>query len=133
MLHVHTLLLLLVPKLLGVVFLAYIVEVAIVIHDPASESSKGIFVPFTLGFTVPYLFVTGCIADARLGIEVDSNRDKLIIEVNGEDFAVLNLLNLGSSKVKVIHHVLEVTANDRRGNRQYLHILRVKLDVALSV
>ena len=73
MLHTHTLLLLLVPKLLGVVFLAYIVEVAIVIHNPAAESSKGVFVPFTLGFTVPDLFITGSVADACLGIEVDTH------------------------------------------------------------
>ena len=41
MLHTHTLLLLLVPKLLGIVFLAYIVKVAVVIHNPTAESSKG--------------------------------------------------------------------------------------------
>ena len=116
MLHAHTLLLLLVPKLLGVVFLANIVEVAVVIHNPAAESSKGVFVPFSLGFTIPDLFITGSVADACLGIEVDTYRDKLIIEVNSEDFTVLNLLDLGSCKVKVIHDILEVTANDWCGD-----------------
>lgn len=67
-----------------------IVQVAVVIGNPASEGSKVVLVPLTLGFALPCLFVTGSETDACLAVEVDADGNFLIFIIEyGENITIL--------------------------------------------
>ena len=50
--------LLFVPQFFGVFLLWNVVEIAVIIHHPATVATEGVLIPFTLGLLFPFLRVT---------------------------------------------------------------------------
>ena len=90
--------LLFVPQFLGIVILRDIIEVAVIVHDPAAVTAEGVFVPFPFGLFTPFLSVAVAEADACPGIEVDTYRDKFVIDDYGKRLPVLQAVDFSRAK-----------------------------------
>ena len=73
-----SILLLLIPKLLGVFLFRHIVEIAVIVHNPTAIAPEGVFVPLSLGVLLPLLTVTLVNPYAGLVIQVNAHREKKV-------------------------------------------------------
>ena len=85
--------LLFVPQFFGVFLLWNVVEIAVIIHHPATVATEGVLIPFTLGLLFPFLRVTCAETDARLVVKVDAYRDRLAIHCHRQRLTMLHSVN----------------------------------------
>ena len=130
--HAHSQFLLFIPHLFGVVLFWDVVKIAVFIHSPTAEDAEIELIPVTLGFSLPDKLVACCETDAGVGVEVDTDGLFLVILYDGKDVTILQLLHLCASEVVSVCYILDVSADDRGWNTEYLLAFWIKLEETLT-
>src|SRR5574344_286437 len=78
----------LVPHLIGIFFLWSIVQIAILVHSPASIDTEVVFLPFLLGLSTPLLFGSLGNTDTCKVIQLDSHCYWFIVNAYCEWFSI---------------------------------------------
>ena len=122
----------LVPEFLGVVLLVDIVEVPVLIHEPAAVDAEGVarHGGFSL-LLVPLLGVAEDEPQTGFLREVDADGDLLIIVGDADDITLLDGLDLSGGEFEDVNQVTDVLADDRGGHVDNLVGAGVDLDEAL--
>ncbi len=79
---------LLVPEFFRVLLFRDIVEIAVIVHHPATVTAEGVFVPFSFGLLAPFLGVSLAEADTVLLVQADADCYRLVLHHKGQRFAL---------------------------------------------
>ena len=87
-----------------------VLEIAVIVSHPSAIETKLVLVPVTLLVLIPLLLITEAEADTCRRIEIDADRDSLIVRIGiGYDTAVLETRILRAGQLELLRDNLQIT------------------------